>query len=1052
MTKSKVYIFTQGTLISAEGEIPEAKILQNGEYGLSVLVWDDKRKGFWLGGVKTYFIDCENKAVYHKLNNPFKYPILESINVFSVAIDKNSNVWYGCNSNKSLNYWDHETNQIKSYFEMAGKKTEGCNFLFIDTKDRLWISTWSFAAYIKEPNEEIKKIPYSQNRSYSIGYGFFLDLIEDQQGNLWLGTINGISKVQANAPISAIYQLPSFEYFLQTGFAHANSIVIDDGKIMASKEEGMVLYDMNKRTYKRYFVTDGPDLGKNRFLMSVKSRDTWWCASADGVFRLNENSGTLQKFKKVKYNSGKKYVDFIFLDKAEHIWFQIRGDAIYRYNPETDKCDRFDGTDADYGTFKFADSQSFLVCQNGDILFATYGIGFIKFDAITQQFSTIKVSNAGKFLAYGLAEDNTRNIWAVVAGRGVFKFNAQHKLIDSLNSSNGFLYDQASSIAIDNLGKIWVGGDEGLMFIDPVSKLVTKVEIDLGQNLQDFWNDIYVANRRVYAVMLDHVLVFDPSKFASLKVKSAPHITSVKIFGNEKDDFGKYPILNLQPDEDYLTFQYASLDHRDVPSLKYSYLLEGFDNKWINAGRSLVASYKNLPWGEYTFKVRSTDEHGRWMKEAGKLSFFIQPPWWQTSWFLICATIMAILLAVIIYQMKLRRQRKLQAEVCIDYFANSVYGENSVDEICWDIARNCISLLQFTDCVVYLLDAKKNALVLKAAYGVKNPKGTEIVNSIEIPVGTGIVGAVAATGRPFLISDTSQDPRYVVDEVRRFSELSVPILHDGKVIGVVDSEHPDKNYFKEEHLRALSIITTISAGKIAEALARAATKEKEFELLEINKILAESQLMALRAQMNPHFVFNCLNSIQECIVTEKFGEASKYLNLFSKLFRTVLNNSGRKLVTMEEERDVLELYLKLEEMRFERSFTYEVITDEDLEDEEILIPSMLVQPYVENAIWHGLLHSKSERKLLVEFKRINEEIFQCRIDDNGIGRKKSFDIKGLNSKSRHHKSMGLQISEERLNVIRRQGYHAMVNFIDKEYPNGDAAGTTVVVELSTFLK
>lgn len=129
-------------------------------------------------------------------------------------------------------------------------------------------------------------------------------------------------------------------------------------------------------------------------------------------------------------------------------------------------------------------------------------------------------------------------------------------------------------------------------------------------------------------------------------------------------------------------------------------------------------------------------------------------------------------------------------------------------------------------------------------------------------MGNGIVGTVALTGKPLLIADTSKDERYVVDDVARLSELAVPILHENKVIGVIDSEHPQKNFFSHEHLKALSTIASISANKIAEAQAEASAKENEIKLLEINRMLAESQLMALRAQMNPHFVFNCLNSIR----------------------------------------------------------------------------------------------------------------------------------------------------------------------------------------------
>jgi LytS/YehU family sensor histidine kinase len=381
-----------------------------------------------------------------------------------------------------------------------------------------------------------------------------------------------------------------------------------------------------------------------------------------------------------------------------------------------------------------------------------------------------------------------------------------------------------------------------------------------------------------------------------------------------------------------------------------------------------------------------------------------------------------------------------------------VYGENSVNEICWDIARNCISQLQFKDCIVYLLDDQTNKLVQKAAYGPKNPKEHEIVNPIEIETGKGIVGTVAKTGKPLLIRDTTRDSRYIVDDQRRLSELAVPILNDGKVIGIIDSEHPEKNFFTEEHLKAITTIASISANKIAEAKAEGLARENEIKLLEIKKLLAESQLMALRAQMNPHFVFNCLNSIQECIVTQKYGEASKYLNKFSKLFRTVLNNSGKNLVSINEEKEVLDLYLQLEQMRFEKSFSYVITVDEELETDEILIPSMLLQPYVENALWHGLMHKDGERKLYIIFQRITEDIFQCVIDDNGIGRKKSFELKEQQSKAKRHESKGLKISKDRIDVLQRQNYHAVLDMIDKYDEDGNPAGTKIIIELSTFLK
>jgi ligand-binding sensor domain-containing protein/putative methionine-R-sulfoxide reductase with GAF domain len=1053
-TGTGIFVFDNGKLLPIADYIPAAKIMQKQGYTIAAFVWDKIKKGFWVGSTEPYFIDCDKKQVYNKSNNPFHYPLLDSAGVYSIALDNKDNIWFSCNFRPSLNYWDRRSNKIESYTELDGKKMSSGppNRLFVDSKDRVWISTWLFAAFLKEPGKPIKKIPFSQSQTYSISYGFFRDAIEDAEGNVWLGTINGVSKSQSHDPFQAIYQLPSFNFFLETGFAHANYVGIDSNMIMACKEEGIVAYNTSERTYKRYIVSS-TELQRNRFVMAAKTGTTWWFAGDDGVYYLEEGSESLKHFDQVKANPETNAVSFIFTDPNGNIWFEPVHDALYRYNPVTKRTDRFDGTDPAHGLFNFKAFTTFTILKNNDLLFAVRNEGFLRFNVSTEQFSYIPVPIKNEFSVIEMAEDHKGNIWAAIGGRGIIKIDRQGKFVDSINTSSGLIIDYITSLEIDGRGFIWAGCREGLMYINPDTKDLTKVDIDLGQTLQDYWNSINIYNGKVYAVMLDHVVVIDPFLFEAVTVKSSPNITSIRIFGDEITREIKDNALTLSANEDYITFQFASLHHREVPSLQYSYQLIGVDKNWVNCGRNLTISYNNLLPGTYTFNIRSTDEHGKWMEKITSLKVVVNPHWWQTWWFTLLCCLGGVVLLFKIYKNTLRRRQRKNIDRTIDYFANSVYGENSVNEICWDIARNCISQLQFEDCVVYLLDEEKQVLVQKAAYGPKNPKGHEIIDPIEIPKGHGIVGNVWASGKAQLIHDTTKDARYIVDDEKRNSEISVPIFHDGKVIGVIDSEHSQKGFFTESHLKALTTIASISANKIAEANAEEVAKQNEIKLLEINKMLAESQLMALRAQMNPHFVFNCLNSIQECIVTQKYGEASKYLNKFSKLFRSVLNNSGKKLVSIDEEIEVLELYLELEQMRFEQSFTYEMIIDEELEMDEVLLPSMLLQPYVENALWHGLMHKEGKREMKIEFKRVNDEVFRCTIDDNGIGRKMSYELKDQQSKAKRHESKGLKISKDRLTLLGLQGYHASIHIIDKYDDAGNIAlGTTVVIELSTFLK
>ncbi len=163
----------------------------------------------------------------------------------------------------------------------------------------------------------------------------------------------------------------------------------------------------------------------------------------------------------------------------------------------------------------------------------------------------------------------------------------------------------------------------------------------------------------------------------------------------------------------------------------------------------------------------------------------------------------------------MRLQRRLDI---ITYFSKSIYRQNTVDDVLWDIVSNCINRLGFEDCVIYLLDEKRNVLVQKAAYGNKNIDDETIRDPIDIAMGSGIVGSVAESGTPEIISDTLQDDRYIVDDDARRSELAVPIFAEGDLIGVIDSEHSEPGFYEDYHLEILRDLAAISGTKIAKTL------------------------------------------------------------------------------------------------------------------------------------------------------------------------------------------------------------------------------------------
>ena len=171
-----------------------------------------------------------------------------------------------------------------------------------------------------------------------------------------------------------------------------------------------------------------------------------------------------------------------------------------------------------------------------------------------------------------------------------------------------------------------------------------------------------------------------------------------------------------------------------------------------------------------------------------------------------------------------------------------------------------------------------------------------------------------------------------------------------------------------------------------------------------NNLLA---LKSLRSQMNPHFIFNALNSVNNFISKSDERSANRYLSDFSTLMRSVLENSEEDFIPLEKELQQLELYMKLEHSRFEDKFEYEITIDEDVQISKYQIPPMLLQPYIENAIWHGLRYRETKGLLSVSIKENTSKSIAICITDNGIGRKKSTSIKTQNQKKQKSKGMGI---------------------------------------------
>ncbi|MEO6303504.1 MAG: histidine kinase, partial [Bacteroidia bacterium] len=238
-------------------------------------------------------------------------------------------------------------------------------------------------------------------------------------------------------------------------------------------------------------------------------------------------------------------------------------------------------------------------------------------------------------------------------------------------------------------------------------------------------------------------------------------------------------------------------------------------------------------------------------------------------------------------------------------------------------------------------------------------------------------------------------------------------------------------------------VFTVFKWRVNRITAKATEEQKK---LQLEKEVVELEQKALRLQMNPHFIFNALNSIQSQIGTDNEQAARYYLAKFSRLMRQILDNSRNTTITLEEEVNTLENYLLIEKFCNGDRFDYKITIDEKIEKDYLKIPPMLLQPFIENAIKHGLKYIDGKNGLIEVNFTEKENILECLVTDNGIGRVKAEEL-NKNSKETYHKSTALLVTQERLDLLKENDDLKSLEIIDLYDEQGNAMGTKVIVRI-----
>ncbi|TAL60048.1 MAG: hypothetical protein EPN85_08090 [Bacteroidetes bacterium] len=942
--------------------------------------------------------------------------------VTSIAEDREGNIWVGTISGISK----LEGRNFVTFTKQHGLSGEYINSLATDRNGNLWIATTEGITIYDG------KIFTSLTQKNGLNVNNISLIYADKGGNIWMSSDGGVSKIVFNQKIP---QDQSFDNYTVVNGIYNSPItcITEDGRgnMWFGSKSGALRFD--GLSNKLFTTENGLSDNEIQALAKDERSDDIWVGTQKGLNKISplhlgggEGGGvaTISSYRVSDVQSGNK-VGKLFVDEEENLWIGTQN-GLYRFRDRSFLT--FSEKDGLYAPFIFPIFRD----SKKKLWVGTYDGGFYRYDGREFEFFSEKDGILGTQMFSG-AEDKEGNIW-MGTNKGISIFNGKSFKKFS-GKKDGLKSDSVTSIIQDRKGRIWLGGNKGgTIYTPPISPLslgegsgarrtgkfkTFSLKSADGQNF-DVWYQFEDSKGYIWlGTYLGGLFRYDPKKdigsveAAIENFSQKLNLKSKTFLAIDEDRDGNIYLGSLDGVHIYngASGKISSISENEGLSSDLIYVM-AFDsayqtlyigtNQGVNkfeadeykrSGKIILENY-GLEEGLSSLE---TNSNGIWRDADGTF-------WFGTVNGLIHFDPYAIHINRVESKTSISRIRIFYNDTVLPQNAALPYYLNN---IAFEYIGVCLTNPE-----------KVKYKFMLEGYDKKwSPETKETFARYS---------NLAPGDYVFKIISCNNEGLWNKDPVSFAFSVLPPVWRTW--------------WFRISMSAAAIILIVLFSRMRAKSIRR-----KEAEKLNREIQLANNELKALRAQMDPHFIFNSLSSIQSFIMSKDEESALRYLNKFAKLMRMILSNSEKPSVTIREEVDSLRLYLELEALRWENKFKFFVNIESTIEVDFHKIPSMLIQPFVENAILHGVVPKEAgQGKIEVNITQNNTYIL-CTISDNGIGRKRSQEIRARSGHQRH-KSMGVKITSDRLEVINRMQHSDLsVKMTDLEDDKGNALGTKVEI-------
>lgn len=962
-------------------------------------IFKDKCGFVWIGtqdGLNRF--DGKNFVVYR--NNPNNKQSISNGTITDIKQNTNGLLWIGIDGG-GVNILNPITNKIRHLFNESKHKESKLTYvkhIYFDTKNIAWISTWGglIRYNIQQNTYAVFKKQATQNSIAGID---IKQVIEDKNGFIWIATTEGLSCLNPTTMRFTNY------YFSEDKTSLDNSIRclwLDSNQILWTGSENGIVRTYSKKT--DFFKTH--DFKKTTIPISTinsfyeDKKHTLFIATNSGIFSTKTTKKSTY-YPIVNTNITLLNCNTIFKDENNLLWFTTNNDGFYIVNSDKDIVKTIEVKN-NHPISKQV--RSIIGGIDNSIWFGSYGSGIVNYNTLTQKTTyhldntIIKRSNIEAIFI-----DTNKNLWIGTYSDGVYKYDfTSKKLIQILKNI------RITAFSEDEKHHLWIGTSNGLLFYNKQKNKIVpypntyKLPSHLFTNYiffirKDSKNNIWISTLNKGVCCINK----SSGKVKWYRYKKSYLIESYDFVCFEEDKYGNYylgtrngGVVKIGTDK-----KITSITTKNgIASNHISGLLSDGNLLWISTLNGISSiDQKNA------MRLRNLDE----TDGVKGYEFYESSSYKDKNGWLYFGSNEGI---NFFHPDSIKQTPNNHQTIITDL---NILSENYISD----------SLISFKKNIV--LDYNQNFLNLKFSS----------------------IGYYQQEKKQYKYKLKGIDTKWVYSGSE--NAVTYSNLSNGEYTFMVNSTNNHGVWGKRPAILHITILPPfwktwwfyVMVSTVLIGSSFFIVRHRERKLI-YEKEIAQFKLQALRSQMNPHFIFNALNSIQHFIIKNESSFALNYLSKFAKLVRKILENSVHSRVSLDDEIAFLKNYIEIESLRFDDKINFEISVDPEIDSDSIEIPSMLIQPYVENAIIHGIAHNKKQGYIKIEFIK-DKNTLKCVILDNGIGRKASAEINARITKN--HKSLGIPITKNRLEILNKSSESSVVVVIEDVLQDKLVKGTQVKI-------